>query len=125
MSKATFKPFDAARHLKSEEDIAAFLAEAAAFGDAAFFADALGTAARARSNISKLARQTGLTRQGLIKALSAKGNPSLKTTMSVMTELGLTFKVVKQADAKKPAKKPAKKTASARPARSSRTASAA
>lgn len=125
MSKTTFKPFDAARHLKNEEDIAAFLAEAASFGDAAFFADALGTAARAKSNISLLARQTGLTRQGLIKALSAKGNPSLKTTMSVMTELGLTFKIVKQTDAKRPAKKAAKKSASTRTRRTSRSASAA
>jgi len=56
---------------------------------------ALGTIAHAR-NMSQLARDTGLTREGLYKALSAEGNPSFATVVKVASELGLrmTFKAV-------------------------------
>lgn len=49
---------------------------------------ALGDVARAR-NMAQLARDTGLTREGLYKALSSEGNPSLSTVMKVMKALGL------------------------------------
>ena len=51
-------------------------------------AQALGAIARAR-NMSQLARDTGLTREGLYKALSGDGNPSLATVMKVAHTLGL------------------------------------
>ena len=61
--------------------------------DPAFLAAALGDVARAR-NMSQLARDTGLTREGLYKALSGKGNPTLDTVMKIAKALGLrlTFK---------------------------------
>ena len=96
MSKApTFSPFDAADYLKTEDDLAAFLEAAAEDGDAAHYARALGTAARARLRMTDLARRTGFTRQGLIKGLAADGNPSLDMTMRVMRELGYRFDIVR------------------------------
>lgn len=93
MSKPTFSRFDAADYLRSEEDIAEFLTAAAQAGDAAHYMRALGIAARARDKITKLAARTGLTRQGLNKALSGGGHASLDTTMRVMNELGYRFVV--------------------------------
>jgi probable addiction module antidote protein len=56
--------------------------------DPAFIASALGTIARARG-MADLAKQTGLTREGLYNSLSKDGNPSLGTVMKVMKALGL------------------------------------
>jgi probable addiction module antidote protein len=58
--------------------------------DPAFIAQALGTIARARG-MSRLARKTGLTREGLYKALSKDSNPSFGTVLKVMRALGLKF----------------------------------
>jgi probable addiction module antidote protein len=88
MTRETFSKFDAADYLRGEEDIAAFLDAAAAEDDPATLAIALGAVARAR-NMSQLARDTGLTREGLYKALSGEGNPSLATVMKVAAALGL------------------------------------
>lgn len=99
MNKPTFSRFDGADYLASEEDIAAFLTVAAAGGDAAHYLRALGIAARARDKITKLAERTGLTRQGLNKALAGGGHASLDTTMRVMNELGYRF-VVERVPAK-------------------------
>jgi probable addiction module antidote protein len=93
MSKTTFSRFDAADYLRTEEDIAVFLTAAAEAGCAAHYMRALGIAARARDKITKLAERTGLTRQGLNKALSGGGHASLDTTMRVMNELGYRFVV--------------------------------
>lgn len=87
-------PWEAADYLRTEEDRAAYLATALeeAPDDAAFIANALGTVARSR-NMSQLARDTGLTREGLYKALSADGNPSLDTVLKVMRALGVRLTV--------------------------------
>ena len=77
-----------ANYLNSDEDIAEDLVQALEEGDAALMAAALGDVARAR-NMAQLARDTGLTREGLYKALSSEGNPSLSTVMKVMKALGL------------------------------------
>jgi probable addiction module antidote protein len=82
--------WDSAEHLKTEEDIAVYweacLEEAP--DDAAFITAALGTIARARG-MSRLAHHTGLTREGLYKALSPDGNPEFATVMKVIRALGL------------------------------------
>jgi probable addiction module antidote protein len=90
MSNVIFSRFDAADYLKTEEDIAAFLEAVAEDGgdDPAFLAQALGTVARAR-NMSQLARDTGMSREGLNKALSGEGNPTLATITKVAKALGL------------------------------------
>ena len=87
MTDVTFSRFDAAEYLESEEDIAAYLDECAQDGDAGTIALALGAVARAR-NVSKLAREVGVTRAGLYKALSPGGNPSLDIVARVAKAMG-------------------------------------
>jgi probable addiction module antidote protein len=77
----------------SEEDIAAYLEACSEENDPALMAEALGVVARAR-HMSQLARDTGLTREGLYKALSVDGNPSLATAMKVANALGYQWKLV-------------------------------
>jgi probable addiction module antidote protein len=84
----TFSRFDAADYLKSEDDIVAYLEAAMEDGDAAVIAAAIGDVARARG-MMQIARETGITREGLYKALSADGNPSLATVLKVMKALGV------------------------------------
>ena len=86
-TKAGFRRWDAANYLESEEDIAEYLAAVTEDGDPALIAAALGDIARAR-NMSQLARDTGMTREGLYKALSGEGNPSFATVTKVARALG-------------------------------------
>jgi probable addiction module antidote protein len=82
--------WDSAKHLKTEEDIAAYFALCLeeAEDDAAFIAHALGVIARARG-MTQLAKDTGLGRESLYKALSGEGNPSFSTILKVIKALGL------------------------------------
>lgn len=93
----TFSRYDSADYLKTEEDITAYMEAVMEEGgdDPAFVAHALGAVARAR-NMSQLARDTGMTREGLYKALSGQGNPSFATVMKVAQALGLklSFKTI-------------------------------
>ena len=91
--KVTLLPYDTADYLKSEADIVAYLEACMdeAEDDPAFIAQALGTIARARG-MSLLAKKTGLTREGLYKALSKDSNPSFGTVLKVMRALGLKFR---------------------------------
>jgi probable addiction module antidote protein len=85
-----FFPYDTARVLGTEADIATYMDAAVeeAGEDAAFVVHALGVVARAR-NMSELARQTGMSREGLYKAFSGQGNPSFATVMKVARALGV------------------------------------
>lgn len=89
-TKEIFSRYDSADYLNDEERIAAYMEAVMDEGgdDPAFIAHALGAVARAR-NMSQLARDTGLTREGLYKALSGEGNPSFATVMKVAHALGL------------------------------------
>lgn len=86
--------WDSSEHLKSEEDIRAYfeacLEEAG--DDPAFIVHALGVIARARS-MSQLARDTGLTREELYKALAPDGNLSFATVAKVAKALGFRLTV--------------------------------
>jgi len=82
------RPFDPANYLDSDEARAAYMTEALATNDPAFIADALGVIARARG-MSEVARETGLSRESLYRALSAGGNPELSTLLQVIRALGL------------------------------------
>ncbi len=73
MDKA-FSHYDTADYLETDEDIVAYLEACAEDNDSTLTAHALGTIARAH-NMSQLARETGLTREGLYKALSGDGHP--------------------------------------------------
>jgi probable addiction module antidote protein len=88
--KVKFTRWDAADYLGSEADMVAYLQACLeeAPDDAALLAAALGDIARARGMMA-LAKETGLTREGLYKALSKEGNPSLGTVLKVVKALGL------------------------------------
>ncbi|EIF5112625.1 addiction module antidote protein [Escherichia coli] len=92
MTELKLKKWDSAEYLKSEEDIAAYLDACLeeAGDDAAFIAAALGDIARARG-MTRLAKETGIGRESLYKALSGDGNPSFGTILKVTKALGLRF----------------------------------
>ena len=91
--KIKTRPFDPAEYLDTDEAIAAYIEEALQIGEPAFIADALGVVARARG-MSHIAKEAGLGRESLYKALSADGNPEFGTILRVMKALGLKFSVV-------------------------------
>ncbi|MEY2634025.1 MAG: hypothetical protein RIR00_2679 [Pseudomonadota bacterium] len=86
----TFSRWEPADDLQSEEDIRMYFEICVEEdpGDGSLIRRALGTIARARG-MSQLARDTGLAREGLYKALSAEGNPEFATVMKVIKALGL------------------------------------
>lgn len=90
MSTLKLRKWDSAEHLKTEDDMAQYLEACLqeAGDDAAFIAKALGNIARAKG-MSQLARDTGLGRESLYKALSGEGNPSFATILKVTTALGI------------------------------------
>ena len=85
-------PWDAAAHLKADEDIAHYLEAVFEDGDPNLVAAALGDAARAKG-MAQIARAAGLGRESLYKALSPEGNPEFATVLKVMRALGLKLKV--------------------------------
>ena len=90
-------PFDAADYLDSPEMIEAFLEEAFESDDPAYIAHAFGVVARAKG-MSQLAKETGLTRQTLYKALSAGGNPEFATVLKVANALGFRLTAARLAN---------------------------
>lgn len=88
----TFNHYDTADYLQNEEDIAAYLEAVMEENDPALLAAALGDVARAR-NISQLAKQVGMSREGLYKALSGEGNPAFSTISKVANALGLRLTI--------------------------------
>ena len=80
--------YDPAEDLGSDAAIAIFMAEAFQTGNAAYISHALGVVARAKG-MAQIASQTGLSREQLYRSFSAKGNPTLKTTLAVMKALGV------------------------------------
>ena len=87
MKKAT--KWDASEYLETEADIAAYLNAALEDGDTSVIAAALGDIARAKG-MTQLAKETGITRDGLYKALSPTGNPSFDTVQKVVRAFGLS-----------------------------------
>lgn len=89
MAIETF-PFDPAEFLDSPDAQREFLADAIESGDANHIAKALGHVARARG-MTAIAREAGVTREALYKALSDRGDPKLSTLMGVLRALGVTL----------------------------------
>jgi probable addiction module antidote protein len=89
-------PFDAAEYLEDDEAIAEYLDEAMKIAmedsDPAFLAQAMGTVARARG-MSQIAKDAGLSRESLYKALGAEGNPEFGTILKVLQALGLKLSI--------------------------------
>ena len=88
MPRTVTSPWDPAEHLDTEEDMAAYLEAALEEGDPALVAAVLGDIARAKG-MSQVARETGLGRESLYKALSPGGNPAFATVLKVVAALGL------------------------------------
>lgn len=84
--------WDAAEHFETEEDMAAYLDAALEDGDPTLVVAALGDIARAKG-MTQIAREAGLGRESLYKALSATGNPEFATILKVVRALGLQFYV--------------------------------
>src|SRR6516162_6204928 len=82
--------FDAADYLDSEERQVAYISAALETGDADFVRDALGIVARARG-MGAIAKNAGLNRESLYKALGEAGNPEFGTVMRIVRALGLTL----------------------------------
>jgi probable addiction module antidote protein len=91
--------FDAAELLKTPEECAYFLTDALGTKDPAQIAHALGTLARAKG-MREVAKKTGLSREGLYKILSDKGNPEIATILRVLQVLGVEL-VAQPAKAKR------------------------
>ena len=86
--KTVTRPYDAARYLKSEEQMAAYLEAAFEDGDPQVVATALGNIARAKG-MAQIASDAGLSRESLYKALSPGGNPEMATFLKVVRALGI------------------------------------
>lgn len=84
--------WDPVDHFESADDMAAYLEAALEVGDPALVTAALGDIARAKG-MSEVARETGLGRESLYKALSPTGNPEFGTIIKVIEALGLRLRV--------------------------------
>jgi len=92
MRRLKTRTWDPLSYLESDEDMVGYLEAALDEGDASLFAAALGDVARARG-MTNVARDTGLGRESLYKALSPDGNPEFATVQKVMKALGLGLQV--------------------------------
>ena len=90
--KIKTRPWDVVEHLETEEDITAYLEAVLDDGDPNLVSAALGDIARARG-MTEIAREAGLGRESLYKALSPEGNPEFATVMKVLRALGLSLHV--------------------------------
>jgi len=90
MGKTVTKRYDVAEHLRSPEEMAAYLEACLeeAGDDAAFIAKALGDIARAKG-MAQVARDAGLSRESLYKALSGERSPGFDTILKVIGALGI------------------------------------
>lgn len=94
MAKTETTKYDISEHLRTSEEMAAYLEACIeeANGDAAFIAKALGDIARAKG-MTQVARDAGLSRESLYKALSGERSPSFDTVLKVIGALGIGLRV--------------------------------
>lgn len=100
MGKLKTKPFDVAEHLRTPEERAGFLQTMIeeTDGDPYWIMKALNTIARSEG-MTQVARESGLSRESLYKALSGERNPTFSTVLKVMGALGLQIHIVAKAAA--------------------------
>jgi probable addiction module antidote protein len=80
--------FDVAAYLEGPEDVAEYLVAAFETGDPSFIASAIGDVARARG-MTEIAREAGVNRESLYRALSSDGHPEFETVVRVLGALGV------------------------------------
>lgn len=90
MSRTQVETYDVAEHLRTPEEMAAYLDACIieSDGDAAFIAKALGNIARAQG-MTKVARDAGVSRESLYRALSGDRSPDFATILKVTKALGV------------------------------------
>ncbi len=90
IAKVKTSSYDVAEHLRTPEEIAAYLDAwlDEAPDDVSGIARALGDIARAKG-MSQVAKEAGLSRESLYRALSEGGNPSFATVLKVARALGV------------------------------------
>ena len=88
MKGSELMEFDASKYLKDENDYRLYLAQAFESGDPVEIQSALGDVAKARG-MTALARESGIAREALYRALSRKGNAEFATIMKVIAAMGL------------------------------------
>ncbi len=91
MNGTDTRPWDAAEHLATGEDMVAYLEAALEQDDPKLVAAVLGDIARAKG-MAKVAQEAGLGRESLYKSLSPDGNPEFGTVLQVMRALGLRLR---------------------------------
>ncbi|MDD4617371.1 MAG: putative addiction module antidote protein [Alphaproteobacteria bacterium] len=91
--KTTYATFDVADYLDNDEVIAEYLSAAAEDPNPDVFIAALGDVAKARG-MAQIAKDSGLGRESLYKALSSGSHPRFETVNSVLHALGVKFSVV-------------------------------
>jgi probable addiction module antidote protein len=111
-------PWDVAEHLDTPEAISDYLEAVFEIGDPQLIVAALGDVARARG-MTALARDSGLSRESLYKALAKEGNPEFSTVVKVVNSLGLRLAAIALAPAKR---KGAARTAKKAPVAKTRSA---
>ena len=92
MKKTNTSPYDVAEYLRAPKEMALYLQACIeeSNGDAAFIAKALGDIARAKG-MAQVAKESGLSRESLYKALSGDRIPGFDTVLKVLTALGLSL----------------------------------
>ena len=91
-AKIKTRPYDTAEYLDTPEAIAEYLTDALEDNDPSFIARAIGTAARARG-MSEIAREAGVSRENLYRALSGDTKPEFDTIRRVLDALGVRLEV--------------------------------
>jgi probable addiction module antidote protein len=110
MAKIKTTRWDPADHLKTPEDIAAYLDAAIEDGDATIISAALGDIARAKG-MGQVAELSGMSRTSLYKALRADGHPAFATVLKVMKALGVQLHAAPAAKPTTSRRRTAKKAA--------------
>ena len=92
MKKTLTSRYDVAEHLRTPKEMALYLQACIeeSNGDAAFIAKALGDIARAKG-LAQVAKESGLSRESLYKALSGDRIPGFDTVLKVLAALGLSL----------------------------------
>ena len=92
MEKISFEKWDPADDIETKEDVICILEAALEENDPEFLLDVIGDIARSKG-MAQIARELGLDRKGLYKALAPGGNPSFKTILRIFDLLGLRIRL--------------------------------